>query len=61
MTDVFHTFFGIAGLSLLNKAGEFAEIDPVYALPKSTVQRLGIEKPYATPRHTEEQSQTQTR
>ena len=30
--DVFHTFFGLAGLSLLRKA-DLAAIHPVYALP----------------------------
>lgn len=32
MADPFHTFFGIAGLSLLGYPG-FTAIDPVYALP----------------------------
>eukprot|EP00545_Synedropsis_sp_CCMP1620_P005295 CAMPEP_0119015204 /NCGR_PEP_ID=MMETSP1176-20130426/10612_1 /TAXON_ID=265551 /ORGANISM="Synedropsis recta cf, Strain CCMP1620" /LENGTH=442 /DNA_ID=CAMNT_0006968477 /DNA_START=46 /DNA_END=1374 /DNA_ORIENTATION=- len=55
MADVFHTFFGVAGLSLLNSstAGGDADektttrattmmIDPVYALPVSTVRRMGL-------------------
>jgi hypothetical protein len=37
--DVFHTFFGIGGLSLMGHPGLVA-IDPAYALPVETVQRL---------------------
>lgn len=39
MADVFHTYFGIAGLSLLGYPN-LNSIDPVYALPKRTVERL---------------------
>lgn len=39
--DVFHTFFGLAGLSLLGHPG-LEPIDPVYALPTTTVGRLGL-------------------
>jgi geranylgeranyl transferase type-2 subunit beta len=39
MADVYHTFFGIAGLSLMGQQG-LAAIDPTYALPVKTVQRL---------------------
>jgi geranylgeranyl transferase type-2 subunit beta len=46
MADVFHTFFGIAGLSLLGHLHRgqrvFRQIDPVYALPTDVVQRLGL-------------------
>jgi len=43
MTDPFHTLFGIAGLSLLGVANEnIEEIDPIFCLPKSVVDRLGI-------------------
>ena len=50
-TDVFHTFFGIAGLSLLHffegggQAGQYQHyrpIDAVYALPVDVVERLGL-------------------
>ena len=37
--DVFHTFFGIAGLSMLKHDGVLP-IDPLYALPVHTMQRL---------------------
>ena len=37
--DVFHTFFGVAGLALLGHPG-LAPVDPVYALPVSVVQRV---------------------
>jgi geranylgeranyl transferase type-2 subunit beta len=53
MADVFHTFFGVAGLSLLgflkddknenNSKHTFGAIDPVYALPVSTVQRMRLQ------------------
>lgn len=46
MTDVFHTFFGIAGLSLLNYPG-LCPIDPIYALPVHVVERLGLSKKYS--------------
>jgi geranylgeranyl transferase type-2 subunit beta len=36
-TDVFHTFFGIAGLSLM-KFCDLEMVDPVYALPVSVVE-----------------------
>jgi geranylgeranyl transferase type-2 subunit beta len=39
MVDVYHTFFGIAGLALMGYPGLEA-IDPTYALPVSVVQRL---------------------
>ena len=39
--DVFHTFFGLAGLSFLGDGG-LQEVDPVYALPKAVVDRLGL-------------------
>jgi geranylgeranyl transferase type-2 subunit beta len=39
MPDVFHTFFGLAGLSLLGDK-RLAGIDPMYALPDSVVARL---------------------
>jgi geranylgeranyl transferase type-2 subunit beta len=58
MVDIFHTFFGISGLSLLGyfsgtdwrpeeerDGGERVElpvIDPTYALPRDVVERLGL-------------------
>lgn len=38
MVDVFHTVFGVAGLSLLGFPG-LIEVDPVYCMPKHIVQR----------------------
>lgn len=46
IADVFHTYFGLAGLSLLGYPG-FTPIDPVYALPVRTVERLGLRKMYS--------------
>lgn len=37
--DVYHTFFGIAGLSLMGRSG-LAAIDPTFALPEAVVARL---------------------
>ena len=39
MADVFHTFFGIAGLSLMGFPG-LEPIDPIFALPSKVVQQL---------------------
>ena len=39
MADVYHTFFGIAGLSLMGYPG-LAPIDPTYALPVEVIKRL---------------------
>jgi len=41
--DVYHTFFGIAGLSLMGHPAAVEPIDPVFALPKSVLLRMGIE------------------
>ena len=43
--DVYHTFFGLAGLSLMGFDG-LEEIDPTLALPKKVVQRLQNERVY---------------
>ena len=45
MADPFHTFFGIAALSLLGYQ-PLQAIDPVYAMPVRCVERLGIGKRY---------------
>ncbi|KAL2647592.1 hypothetical protein AAZX31_05G142800 [Glycine max] len=37
--DVFHTFFGVAGLSLLEYPG-LKPVDPAYALPVDVVNRI---------------------
>lgn len=40
--DVWHTVFGLAGLSLLGHEG-LAEVDPVYCMPISVTQgRMGL-------------------
>ncbi|CAG8562514.1 475_t:CDS:2, partial [Scutellospora calospora] len=38
MVDVFHTHFGIAGLSLLGYPG-LKLVDPIYCLPEYVVQK----------------------
>lgn len=45
VSDVYHTFFGCAGLSLLGFP-RLQAIDPVYAMPVDVVRRLGIARPY---------------
>lgn len=39
VVDVFHTLFGIAGLSLIKWPG-LEEIDPIYCMPKSVTDKL---------------------
>jgi geranylgeranyl transferase type-2 subunit beta len=49
VADVFHTFFGISGLSLLryfdgkSDFSRYRRIDPVYALPADLVQEMGLQ------------------
>eukprot|EP01018_Ginkgo_biloba_P011709 Gb_03754 [translate_table: standard] len=43
--DVFHTFFGVAGLSLLEYPG-LKPIDPAYALPVHVVDRIFFDLPH---------------
>ncbi len=53
MADIFHTFFGICGLSLLKyfeknettnaEFKTFRTVDPTYALPSELTTRLGLE------------------
>ncbi|KAH8105170.1 rab geranylgeranyltransferase [Cristinia sonorae] len=50
--DVFHTLFGVAGLSLLGYPG-LETIDPAYCLPESVTKRLGLRKNWkALPKRT---------
>lgn len=43
MPDVYHTFFGLCGLSLLGYTGyDLHPINPVYALPFECLERVGI-------------------
>mmetsp|Transcript_16842 Transcript_16842/g.43010 ORF Transcript_16842/g.43010 Transcript_16842/m.43010 type:complete len:328 (+) Transcript_16842:45-1028(+) len=44
--DVYHTFFGVGGLSLCGFPG-IAAIDPVYALPVDVLVRAGIQRHWA--------------
>jgi len=41
--DIFHTYFGIAGLSLLGYP-TLAAIDPVHAMPLQLIKKLGLDK-----------------
>ncbi|THH14286.1 hypothetical protein EW146_g6023 [Bondarzewia mesenterica] len=43
MADVFHTLFGVAGLSLLGFPG-LMDIDPVYCMPASVIEAKGLRK-----------------
>jgi geranylgeranyl transferase type-2 subunit beta len=50
MVDVFHTLFGVAGLSLLGYPG-LEDVDPVYCMPAGLVERMGLKKSWkALPR-----------
>ncbi|EPY20240.1 geranylgeranyl transferase type-2 subunit beta [Strigomonas culicis] len=41
--DVYHTFFGLCGLSLLGYEGyPLQKVNPVYALPYEVLERLGV-------------------
>ena len=41
--DVFHTFFGLAALSLLKpEKYKLSEIDPTYAIPKRVLDKLNV-------------------
>ena len=62
MSDVFHTFFGISGLSLMgylkmltnpsnNTNGIYRTIDPLYALPVDVVQRLKLQGQVIIPKN----------
>ncbi|EPQ29013.1 uncharacterized protein PFL1_03303 [Pseudozyma flocculosa PF-1] len=48
VTDVFHTNFGVAGLSLLGFPG-LEPVDPTYCMPAKVIRKLGIEKEYQLP------------
>jgi len=43
MADVFHTLFGVAGLSLLGHPG-LVDLDPVYCMPASIIGKMGLRK-----------------
>ncbi|KZT35986.1 rab geranylgeranyltransferase [Sistotremastrum suecicum HHB10207 ss-3] len=50
MVDVFHTHFGVAGLSLLGYPG-LNDLDPVYCMPAELIKRKGLTKAWlALPR-----------
>jgi len=46
MVDVFHTYFAVAGLSLLGYEG-VQEVDPVYSVPRSVIRRVLGDDPQA--------------
>lgn len=41
MVDVFHTVFGVAGLSLLGYPG-LKPVNPAYCMPEYVIERLGL-------------------
>lgn len=43
MADVFHTLFGVAGLSLLGYPG-LIDLDPVYCMPAELIEKMGLKK-----------------
>ena len=38
--DIFHTFFGLASLSLIDEELGLEEVDPVFALPKKILKDI---------------------
>lgn len=42
MPDIFHTLFGLAGLSLLNADNRLKPINPTLCLPQHVIDRLGL-------------------
>jgi len=52
MVDVFHTLFGVAGLSLLGYPG-LVDLDPVYCMPAPLIEKMGLRRGWkALPRRT---------
>lgn len=50
MVDVFHTIFGVAGLSILGYPG-LVDLDPVYCMPAKLIESKGLHKDWqALPR-----------
>jgi geranylgeranyl transferase type-2 subunit beta len=45
--DVFHTVFGLTGLSLLGYPG-LEDVDPLYCMPASVTEKRGLRKAYQT-------------
>ncbi|KAK0244275.1 rab geranylgeranyltransferase [Armillaria nabsnona] len=43
MVDVFHTHFGVAGLSILGYPG-LVDLDPVYCMPANIIEAKGLKK-----------------
>ncbi|KAI0029533.1 rab geranylgeranyltransferase [Vararia minispora EC-137] len=43
MADIFHTHFGIAGLSLVGYPG-LVDLDPVFCMPASVIEKKGLRK-----------------
>lgn len=41
MVDVFHTVFGVAGLSLLGYPG-LKPVNPAYCMPEYVIERIGL-------------------
>jgi geranylgeranyl transferase type-2 subunit beta len=46
MVDIFHTYFGVGGLSLMRSEEGLKTIDPIYALPIDVLNDLKIKTPY---------------
>jgi geranylgeranyl transferase type-2 subunit beta len=56
MVDVFHTFFGIAGLSFLQYPN-LDQVDPAYALPVHTLRRIHKSLPWLEKQQQQQQQQ----
>ncbi|EEB93705.1 hypothetical protein MPER_07602, partial [Moniliophthora perniciosa FA553] len=43
VADVFHTHFGVAGLSILGYPG-LVDLDPIYCMPAQKIESMGLRK-----------------
>lgn len=43
MPDIFHTLFGLTGLSLLKADSRLKPVNPTLCLPQHVIDRLGIQ------------------
>lgn len=42
---MFHTVFGVAGLSLMGYPG-LKDVDPLYCMPAEVIEKLGLRRKY---------------
>lgn len=42
LPDIFHTLFGLAGLSLLGNDSRLKKVNPTYCMTQNVIDRLGL-------------------